>query len=241
MQLPPVPPLPPGCPWADWAPPNIKWCEENLCAWITAPANTYSNLAYFLVAWLLWRRARDREPGGLLALYPAACAFLGAASAAFHASYTLFFQFFDYLGMFVILALFIVLNLQRQGWLPARRVRVVYVACVAVLSGSIPALRAIGFPYQLLIAALAIAVIVQEVVLRRTGRAAPAYGWFAAALVSLFAAAGCAALDITGCWCDPTDHLLQGHAFWHLFSAVSLYSAYHFFERIASGRAPLLE
>lgn len=38
-----IPPLPDGCPWSGWTLPNLKWCEDNVCAWVTAPANTWSN------------------------------------------------------------------------------------------------------------------------------------------------------------------------------------------------------
>lgn len=27
-------------------PPNVDWCEQELCSWITNPADTWSNLAY---------------------------------------------------------------------------------------------------------------------------------------------------------------------------------------------------
>ena len=33
-----------GCPWHSitetWGAPNVKWCEETLCQWISEPANT---------------------------------------------------------------------------------------------------------------------------------------------------------------------------------------------------------
>lgn len=38
----------------------------------------------------------------------------------------------------------------------------------------------------------------------------------------LIAAAVCSALDAARIWCDPHDHLVQGHALWHLLSAISL-------------------
>ena len=56
-----VPPMQDGCPWSElshFAPPNVKWCEAQVCGWIVEPANTWSNLAYILLgALLLWRAA----------------------------------------------------------------------------------------------------------------------------------------------------------------------------------------
>ncbi|MBI3890164.1 MAG: ceramidase domain-containing protein [Candidatus Wallbacteria bacterium] len=229
MLLPPVPPLPPGCPWSGWTPPNIKWCEDNLCGWITTPANTWSNLAYLAVALFVWRRART-DSEGLLRLYAPACAFLGGASFLFHASYTLFFQFFDYLGMFVILALLIATNLRRAGWVSGARAPALYAALVVALSASIPCLHAAGLPYQLLIVFLSLLVIAQELHLYLRGPRASSYAWFFRAVGALFLAAAFAALDLTRCWCDPANHWLQGHVLWHVASALALYSAYRFFE-----------
>ena len=55
-----APPLPPGCPWSGFTPPNVDWCEEELCAWIKLKAGATSTedqirdfcrakLAYFKV------------------------------------------------------------------------------------------------------------------------------------------------------------------------------------------------
>src|SRR5690606_5345750 len=55
------------CPWdglrAATGAPNLDWCEAEVCGWAVEPANTWSNLAYFVVAaWLLWRRRRAAPP-----------------------------------------------------------------------------------------------------------------------------------------------------------------------------------
>ena len=51
-------PLPPGCPWSGFTPPNVDWCEEELCAWIVNPADTWSNLAYVVLGLFMWWAAR---------------------------------------------------------------------------------------------------------------------------------------------------------------------------------------
>ena len=53
-----ITPIEEGCPWYSWTRPNVKWCEENLCAWVTAPANTYSNLLYIILGVVMIRQAR---------------------------------------------------------------------------------------------------------------------------------------------------------------------------------------
>ena len=56
----------PECVWTplrEWGGlPNVKWCEETLCGVIAEPANTWSNLAYLVVAVALWWFTRkDKE------------------------------------------------------------------------------------------------------------------------------------------------------------------------------------
>src|SRR4051812_39077167 len=59
----PVPSMQDGCPWSELshlAPPNLKWCEAQVCGWIVEPANTWSNLAYGLLGAALLVARRDR-------------------------------------------------------------------------------------------------------------------------------------------------------------------------------------
>jgi signal transduction histidine kinase len=39
-------------------------------------------------------------------------------------------------------------------------------------------------------------------------------------------------LDLTRAWCDPDDHLLQGHAVWHVVSAASLVFVFRHYYRM---------
>ena len=126
-----APPLPEGCPWSGWTPPNLKWCEENLCGWITTPANTWSNLAYLFVGILIIRECRGK-PGDLRRMFGPITLFLGAASFLYHASYTWFFQFFDFVGMFLVIILMITLNLRRLDWIhPGNQNRVFWGGCAS--------------------------------------------------------------------------------------------------------------
>ena len=112
-----VPPLAPGCPWADWTRPNVKWCEDNLCEWITTPANTWSNLFYFVAAYMMLcgtneiAASRQGVSGNAapiaanLHLFAPATVAVGATSFAYHASYAYAFQVADFWGMFCFAAL----------------------------------------------------------------------------------------------------------------------------------------
>jgi hypothetical protein len=236
-----VPPLPPGCPWSSWSPPTIHWCEENLCSWITAPANTWSNLAYLVVAVLLWRQARRDlagAPSGAnpLRFFAPAAAVVGVTSFLFHASYTWFFQFFDYVGMYALFFLAITLNLRRSGLLAPGFEIAAYLIGVAGTTALLPLLVAARIPVQLTIAFLTLVLLAQEAWLRWGKGQRPAYGPFLGALAALAIAVLFTVLDLTRAWCEPTRHWIQGHALWHVFTAIALSFLYFFYRPLLRPR-----
>ncbi|HVE86378.1 MAG TPA: ceramidase domain-containing protein [Myxococcales bacterium] len=234
-----VEPLAPGCPWAELnhalGQPNLKWCEATQCSWITEPANTWSNLAYVAAALLMFHWAR-RDPRPSIRWMPAAVAFLAACSFAYHASSTFALQVFDFAGMFVFLFGPLVLNLIRGGVLPASRGAHAYGALVLAGLALVFAGRALGLPYQLLVAAGALITVGSELAMPRAERP-PSYRDFAAAVGLLLLAGSCSALDLSRAWCDPDDHVLQGHAAWHVASAAALVFVFRHYAALQPGRA----
>ncbi len=226
-----VPPLPQGCPWSGWMLPNLKWCEENLCAWVTAPANTWSNLAYIALGLLMWHEAR-RMGSAPLRIFGPASIVVGVFSLVYHASYTFFFQFFDFVGMFVFCFVLIVLNWRRLGRLRESQIVPAFLVGVGVCSASVPLLYWLGIPIQLTVAALITLILVDEWRLSRRGRAHGRYPVYLYGLAMLAAGAVCSALDLSRVWCDPSNHWLQGHAAWHVLTAGSLYLMFRFYRGI---------
>jgi hypothetical protein len=219
-------PIPPGCPWhalSQYGLPNVNWCEETLCAAVNEPANAYSNLAYLLVAVAMWAWARPLRAPALRQFAPAA-AIVGVGSFVYHASNVYLTQVLDFLGMFVFCYLLLLLNFQRLGWLGARGFARALPICVLVSTALTAVLSRVGFPIQALIATLILAIIATEALLRR--RAVYPMGHFALSFAVLTAGAVCSALDLSRTVCDPSSHLLQGHAVWHVLSALSLLFAF---------------
>ena len=54
---------------------------------------------------------------------------------------------------------------------------------------------------------------------------------FVIAVIFLLIGVTCSFLDLTGRWCNPKDHLIQGHAFWHVFTSISFYYIHTFFSQ----------
>ncbi len=225
-----APALPPGCPWSGFTPPNIDWCEEELCAWVTNPANTWSNLAYLAFALAMWRMTR-RAGRSDLAHFAPACAAVGVFSFVYHASYTWMLQLLDFVGMFVFCFLVIARNALRLGWIAPARERALWLGGTAVASACVPPLFEAGIPIQGMVLALILFSVGQELALwRRAGAGARgAYGAYGIALGLLGTAGALSLADVTRAWCEPTHHWLQGHALWHVLSAAALHALLRFF------------
>ena len=174
----------------------------------------------------MWRAAirSGRED---LRLYGPAAIVVGVFSLVYHASYTFFFQFFDFVGMFVFLDLVIVADLVRLGYLaPARQTRS-WLWLVALSSALVPPLFFAGIPIQLLVV---VTIAVWLVLEFRMGQGP--WLWLS---ILLSATAGMfSAADVTGVYCNPTDHVFQGHAIWHVLTAASFFTLFRHHERIAA-------
>jgi hypothetical protein len=226
-----APPLPPGCPWSGFTPPNVDWCEEELCALVVNPADTWSNLAYLVLGAAMWQAARRSGRRDLRLFGPASIA-VGVFSFVYHASYTWLLQFFDFVGMFLFCFLVLARNASRLGWIDARHEARWFALGVAGASALVPVLFAWSVPIQLTVAACIGVALAQEAVLRKRvpgTRYAPAYPL---GLALLGAAGAASALDVTRIACDPTNHWLQGHAVWHVLSASALYAFFRFYETL---------
>lgn len=234
-----VQPLPEGCPWSTWTRPNLQWCEENLCAYVTAPANTYSNAAYIIAGLWMAREARRRR-SPTLALFGPGSVVVGVTSATYHASYTWFFQFFDFFGMYVFALMPLTLNLRRLGVLTASSMRRFFAGALAALCTLTYVLNLLDIPIQFIVLVLIFTVIFQEWMLhRRYSRGGarkptpPDYFQWLMGILFLFVGAICSAADKLGIWCDPKNHVIQGHAAWHLLTAVSLCFIFRFYGQFA--------
>lgn len=228
----------PGCPWqglAAYGPANVKWCEQRLCAWVNEPANAWSNLAFVLVALVIWRIGRGRAATGLQRWFAPLVAVMGACSFVYHASNVWLTQVFDFLGMYLFCCLLLGLNVVRLGWLAERALPRVYLGTVLGLTVVTAGSVRIGAPIQGIVLVLIVATVATEGLCRRRTRGY-ALGGFFAALGLMAAAIVCSLLDVTRVWCDP-DHWLQGHAAWHVLSALSLLPAFLHYRQFRPGGA----
>lgn len=215
------------CPWSGYAPATIAFCERRLCAWVVEPSNAWSNIAYVLVgAWILWRR-RARPTSALSAIGIAAV-LLGLGSFGFHATGVRVFEVVDVAGMYLISGLALAFALQRlRGWSD--------VVAIGFLVGSVAVssvlMIALGNDGIVMFGGQSLAVLAIE--LRLRSRTPAGVGrWLLGAVAVLGVGLVIWVLDLRGPLCDPDNHLVTGHAVWHVLTALSLLCFFQFHERL---------
>lgn len=229
-----IPPLQEGCPWyelSSLALPNVKWCEAQQCSWITEPANTWSNLGYVGIGVALVAAAAS-SGNRLMRIFGLTQLAIGVSSFVYHASYTFVLQVLDFWAMYLFCVLLVVFNLRRLGWVSAGRQWRLYASGVAFFTVLTLIFRRLDLPIQTLVGFLVLAMLGTEVIAWLRRSAPIRYRYFVLSLGLIAVAATFSALDASRVFCDP-DHFLQGHAIWHVLSALSLLACFKFYDQFA--------
>lgn len=220
--------------WRSWRPatclPDDCFCEEIRPGAIAQPANTWSSLSFVLVGLsVLFSAPRRRfanfnttrsnlaiENRAAAQLYAAALFVIGLGSAFYHASLSFVGQFFDVLGMYLLITFVILLNFSRLNKLPRPGFAAWFIILNAVLAYFL-----IVFPEvrRHIFGGLVIATLSLEFLARP--KKIPAQNHYLLLAVAAFGLGFLVwILDITKILCAPTSWL-QGHALWHVMGAVA--------------------
>lgn len=232
----------PGCPWHAAAElvgaPNIKWCETTVCSWISEPANTWSNALYLVFAVVIYMQCRKSSHLELRWMGPAMF-FMGLFSLVYHASNNYVTQVFDFIGMYLLVFWFLVINLRRCGFIArASQVKVWLLLSVAC-TGLVHAMYLTGLKFQLIVAVGVLAIIATEVIARRKDAAERVpIGNFVVGLCFVGVAQVASLMDGSRTLCMPDHAWLQGHAIWHVLAAIGLYFAYLHYRQMDFDRLP---
>lgn len=225
-----------GCPWHPYAEqlgaPNIKWCETTLCSWISEPANTWSNLLYILFGLYLIFRTFKSESSELKWFGPS-MAFMGLCSLIYHASNNYLSQIFDFVGMYLLVFWMLVINLRRIEWITKKYAVTLYIALCLLCTLLIHFMYMNGIKFQLIVAITAFALVGTEIIAIKKNpsefKSRKLY-WFAVIFLAL--AETFSLLDVNRIFCDPDNHIIQGHAIWHILASIGLYLAYLHYEKV---------
>lgn len=219
---------------------GMEFCE-HASGLVRQPANTYSNFGFILVGLAIgwsasvdssgaqarWRRNRMRTTLFYPTLYALTATLLGPTSMALHASTTWWGGKIDVWSMFLWIAFVVAYALTRRRDGSVAHFLALYVPMIALLSLYLWLDYFPGTPvFGALIGVFALVELGNHRGLTAT-RAQPR--WLAVAALAFAIAFGIWLPSRTGGpWCNP-ESLLQGHAAWHLLSAVAVGAVYLFF------------
>lgn len=215
------------CPYSEWAPSTHIWCEEQLCSWIREPANTFSNSAYIIVGILILMNARKLNYPHLKMLGWFSI-LLGFMSGFYHATSSFFGEVLDYSSMFLISAYVLVANLSRLFTWNPKKMAIYAFSLFTVSVVGLVQFRTVGAVFFFI--QITSAVII-EVLLRKRANPKPDQKNMFISLGLLLSAWLIWTLDTKRIVCDPENHLINGHAIWHVMTAVSIYYLFKFYSQ----------
>lgn len=224
-----------GPDWGVYAPATCTatrcFCElARVGALILQPANSWSSYGYVFAGFLMivlaagagWSSAMPRVAAILFGLTAIA---VGLGSVLLHATLTLWGQFYDVLGMYLVASFMLVSGLSRWLRIPDRTAIALYVILCGVLVAVLiaePEVRRWLFAVEL------IAAITVEMAFARPRRPGVVVRYYLLGILAKAVAFTIWNLDQHGIVCAPTS-LIQGHAIWHLLGATSIFLTFSYY------------
>lgn len=212
------------CPWQKFEPATLAFCEKPLCGWIVEPANTWTNISYFLAALWIYRSCRQKGNPHLVGV--AWVSFLtGVGSSFFHATKTFWGQMLDFGAMYLFSALLLVSVVARIYSPKKAKLQLLYLILVIGSSGVLFFTRRWGL--ELLGAQIGVYLFLEFKMAHESKinqKREPLYwglGIFAVAYVIWW-------LDFLKLACEPNMHWISGHGIWHLLTGFTYVFVYRY-------------
>ncbi len=223
-----------GCYWYDTAEkygaPSIKWCEETLCHIISEPANTWSNIGYIISSLILFIWTKKTQHNELKWLAPAMF-LMGAASFFFHMSNYYISQILDFIGMYLFVFWLMVLNLRKVGLISKSKQVITEVVITLISTLAVHYMYTHHMNFQIIVTTGVITIIITEFITFRRSKKKRHYKYFWTSMGLIGFAQLFSQVDLKRIICDPKEHIFQGHAIWHVISAIALTIAYKHWEQ----------
>lgn len=224
-----------GPDWAVYAPATCTatrcFCElPRVGSLIVQPANSWSSYGYAFAGFLMivlsqsdgWKSRFRPEAAAAFGL---TAIFVGLGSVLLHATLTLWGQFFDVMGMYLVSGFMLVSAIARWRNLPLRASVLLY---LGVVGGLLAVLYLVPEVRRSLFAMVLLAAIAFEMIFARPLRRKVRVSYYILGIVIKAVAFTIWNLDQHGTLCTP-DSLFQGHAFWHLLGATSLWFTFLYY------------
>ena len=194
------------------------------------PSNSWSSFGYVFTGFLLMldaqrRRGTSAFPSEGAIMFGIAAITVGVGSVLLHATLTLWGQFADVLGMYLVSGFMLVYALAKIGNLDRGKSALLYFTVCAAL---ITVLLVAPEVRRWLFFAVLLTALILEIGFARGHRPGVILRYLLLGVLAKATGFGVWVLDQNRTLCAP-DSLIQGHAFWHVCGAVSLWLTYCYF------------
>lgn len=213
---------PTNCPWSIYHnghyPYDFPICEDNLCAWIRQPANSWSNLVTILIGlYLLFRGLRANSDSDMTLGFSAVI--VGVCSFICHSTGIPLFAMLDVTAIFFFIVLLMMLQFLRTNPKGFKFAVSMFLGLFSV----VVAVQVFVGQMQILFLMLFI-LFIMALELKTLGVMGSQikYRDLFASIVILSLAAVFLGLDYTKTSCVSNQHFLQFHAIWHILSGASI-------------------
>jgi len=224
-----------GPDWSRFAPATCQltgcFCEAPRPGQLVLqPANSWSSFSFVLVgAWILLsagaRGTSHAFRGSQAVIYAVAVIIVGVGSFLLHATLTLWGQFYDVVGMYLLSGFMVAYAVQRRFGLSTAAAAALYVALCTLL---ITILVVEPETRRWLFAVVLLAAIGVELGVARPLRPGIETRWFVYGILLQVAAFTIWILDMRHIVCAE-DSLWQGHAAWHMLNAAAIACTYRYY------------
>ena len=221
--------------WALYTPATCTatrcFCElPRLGSLIVQPTNSWSSYGYAFAGFLMIGLSQGREWASgfhrsAAAWFGVTAIFVGLGSVLLHATLTLWGQFFDVMGMYLVSGFMVVSATARWQRLSVRASIMLYVTEVGAL---LAVLYLVPEVRRSLFAIVLFAAITIEMLFARPRRSEVRVSYYLAGIAVKAVAFAIWNLDQHGLVCKP-ESLFQGHAAWHLLGATALWCTFLYY------------
>jgi Ceramidase len=230
--------------WAAYAPATCLsthcFCElPRTGHLILQPANSWSSFGYAFGGFLMIVLATGRQwrsdfTPPAATIFGVTAIFVGLGSVLLHATLTLWGQFFDVMGMYLVSGFMLVSAIARWQRYSDKHAAILYLIVVGAL---IAVLAAMPEVRRWLYAVVLLAAIIFELGFARSRRPGVVLRYYLLGIAAKALAFTLWNLDQSGWSCSPHS-LIQGHAIWHLLGATALWCTFLYYQSETRQSAP---
>lgn len=216
------------CPWKAFQPSKIDFCEENLCGWIVEPASSFSCIFYIIFAYIIYKQSKNQDY--ILKLFALASFLIGVFSIAFHATLTFVGSLLDLGSMYLLATTFIFINL-----IKFERFKKIFTPLTTYIYYAVFNSFLLIYTYFFeettgtFYLGMMMSVLAMEIFHYFRRKRAISYFWIGIGFGCYVVGSFFWYWDTYRVWCDPQNHIFNGHVAWHFFSAGAVYSMYRYF------------